>query len=125
MKQIKINQAYGAFLKLLELKFPIRISREIYKQSNILKEHYEFFVQEQDKIIQSYHGRVVNANGLVNFDGENAEERSRKCFEELNQLNESDVEIEIKPILITETDYGDQIISPSDIGSLDGFIVFE
>lgn len=124
MKQIKINQAYSAFLKLLELKFPIKTSREIYKQSNILKEHYEFFTREQDKIILSYHGKV-SANGLVNFDGENAEERSRKCFEELNQLNESDVEIEIKPILITETDYGDQTISPADIGNLDGFIVFE
>lgn len=124
MKQLKINQAYGAFLKLLELKFPIKIAREIYKQSNVLKEHYEFYMREQDKIIQSYHGNV-NANGLVNFDGENAEEISRKCCEELNQLNESEVEIEIKPILITETDYGDQIISPADIGNLDGFIVFE
>ena len=124
MRQNKINKAYGAFIRLLELKFPIKISREIYKQSNILKEHYDFFMREQNKIIQSYHGEV-NENGVVNFDGEDFEERSHSCLTELNQLGESEVEIEIKPILITETDYGDQIISPSDIGNLDGFIVFE
>lgn len=124
MKQIKINKAYGAFIKLLELKFPIKISREIYKQTNILKEHYEFYVQEQDKIIQSFRG-TIDANGSINFDGDDSRERSRKCLDELTQLNESEVEIEIKPILITETDFGDQVISPADFGYLDDFIVFE
>lgn len=124
MKQFQINKAYGALNRLLELKFPIKKSREIYILTNKLKEHCDFGAKEEVKIIQSYDG-IINDNGSFNFDGENRNERAQKCISELQQLSESEIEIDFKTIIINETDYGIQTISPADIGNLEGFIIFE
>lgn len=104
------------------MKFPIKLSREIYNLSNILITHFEFSGREQKKIIDSYGGKI-NPDGSISFDGK--DEEMQMCLDDLNELMNSDVDINFRPITISEKDYSEEIISPSDIGNLDGFIIFE
>lgn len=122
MKQYKINQAYNSIKNLLDMKFPIKLSREIYNLSNILVTHFEFSGREQKKIIDSYGGKI-NPDGSISFGGK--DEEMQMCLDDLNELMNSDVDINFRPITINEKDYSEKIISPSDIGNLDGFIIFE
>lgn len=124
MKQGTVNKAYLSILNLSELKFPYKISREIYKMKNSLKEIVEFGAQEELKIIKGYNGEVRN-DGSFAFVGVDKKERTRDCFNDLQKWQENEVDLEIKPILLTEADCDSQKISVSDIENLEGFIIFE
>lgn len=126
MKQSEINKAYNSLLKLSELKLPYKKSRDIYKMLNLLKEHFQFYVREQQKIIAFYKG-TIDGQTITFNEGTNDERitTANKCFGELTQLTEGEVEIEIQPVIITETDFDNQSISPVDFDNLNGFIIFE
>lgn len=129
MKQYSVNKAYSSLMNLSELMFPYKKSREIYKLINVLKEIVEFGAKEQLKIIKDYNGEMGD-DGSFNFTGIDKEERTRNCFNDLKKLNESEVDLEITPIILTEAECetaweSKNMITPADMSNLEGFIIFE
>ena len=124
MTQIQTNKAYLALTRLCELRFSFKKSRELYNLTILLKTIFDFGAKEEIKIIQNYNGTICD-NGVISFEGIDKRERSQNCTNELKELQESEVELVFKPITLTEADYGNQEIIPSDIGNLNGFIIFE
>lgn len=121
MEQSRINKAYPAIVRLCELKLPIKKARQIYRLSNEMKEHFEFAVAEEQKCVSEFHGEY-NADGTVVFI--NKEEYSQ-FRSRMDELNSSKLDWIIEPVVLTETDIGNQKITVSDIQALEGIVVFE
>lgn len=86
-----------------------------------MKEHFEFALSEEEKYVREFHG-TLNQNGSVIFSNQ---DEFDKFQAQINELNELDVEWDLSPVVLTESDVGEQTISVSDISALEGFVVFE
>ena len=124
MTQLQVTQAYKTLVELYRIKFPTQTSKPIYNLKNLCKDIYEFVTIEESKIIQSYNG-TLNADGSIAFHGNDRKERMENCFNELNQLHETEVELAFSPITITKVESNNKPISGEDIETLEGFIIFE
>lgn len=121
MKQAKLNKAYPAILRICDFKLPIKKARDIYILSNQMRTHFEFALSEEKKCVTECDG-TMNSDGTVSF-------KNKECFDRfqvrMGELNESDIEWLLDPVILTETDIMDQCITVSDIRDLEGFISFE
>lgn len=124
MTQLQISKAHETLVELYKIKFPTQISKPVYVLKNLTKDTWEFMSNEETKIIQSYNG-ILNNDGSFLFSGENAKERYEKCFSELNQLHNLEVELAFIPITITKAESNDKPISGEMIEKLEGFVIFE
>lgn len=121
MTQKDINKAYTALMRLSDFRLPIKKAREIYTITKKAEEHFKFAIREERKYIEAL-GGVENADGTITFkSSENFEQFQKNICE----LNESEVDWNGEPVVITDTDIGEQTISPSDIRCLEAFISFE
>ena len=121
MKQKKISKAYPALLQICEYKLPINKARAVYRMMNLMREHFEFALSEEKKSIVEYGGKV-NQDGTISFD---KQENFGMFCDRMTEINESEIEWSEPPIVLTESEIGNQSISVSDIRSLEGFIIFE
>ena len=121
MKQIKINKAYPVILQLCEFKLPIKKARSLYHVSSEMREHFEFAASEERKCVAECHGEY-NQDGTIKFQNQ---EDFEKFQSRTDELNNSDLEWDIEPIVLTDSDIGNQCISVSDIRDLEGFVIFE
>ena len=121
MKQISINKAYPAIMRLCEFKLPIKKARQIYRISNKMREHFEFAVAEEQKCATSCHGEY-NPDGTVKFSNQ---EDFIQFQTRMDELNNSELDWCDDPIVLTDADIGNQDILVSDIRDLEGFVVFE
>lgn len=88
-----------------------------------LEASYNFAVREQQKYLDEHNMSIVN--GLFKFAGENKEEDYAAFMEQLNELLDSEVDIDVNTIEITEEDMGKHTISAADILNLRGLVSFE
>lgn len=121
-----LSKIYSSLMRVSEMKLPYKKSFMVYKLINEIKPHIDFCVQEEQKIITSYQG-VIRPDGAVAFEGDDEEDKKKRfigCFNELDQLHKIDVEINISPITLDESEHKNQEISAIDIGNLDGVVNF-
>ena len=45
--------------------------------------------------------------------------------DKFEELVNSEVELDIDPVTLSENDIGDQMLTPGDIYNLEGFVIFE
>ena len=123
MKQREINNAYPSIAKLLDARLPIKKARAIYEMYSLLEASYDFACREQQKYLDEYN--ITIENGLLRFHGENKESDYAGFRQKLDDLLESDVNLDIKPVVITEEELGAHRVSAIDIHNLNGFVFFD
>lgn len=121
MTQYKVNKAYPALNHLAEFRLPVKKARGIYSMMKMAEEYFQFAVQEENKYVTEFHGKP-NPDGTITFE---SQEDFGKFQERLADLNNSEIEWEFEPVVLTEDDIGNQTITPSDIFYLEGFVAFE
>lgn len=121
MTQYKINRAYTALTQLINLKLPPKKALGIYKLAKCLEGYYEFALSEERKYINDFNG-VICPDGTVSFKDP---QEFASCQEKIAELNEMTVDVEFTPVVLQESDLGDQNISPVDIYNLEGLVSFE
>jgi len=121
MTQAEINKAYPALFRLCDLKLPIKKARGIYTLISKVKPHFEFALAEERKSIAEYNG-TENPDGTISFNNRDEFDAYKARIDELNR---SVVEECWDVINLNDDDLGTQTISPADIISLEGFVIFE
>lgn len=121
MKQKQINKAYGSLKKLKEFSLPLTKAKAIYDIFKAIDVPFQFALEEEQKYLSDF-GGTFGDNGTIEF----KDKDSRDAFiQRDDELNEMEVDVDITPVTLTESDLGSQQISPSDIENLDGFVNFE
>lgn len=121
MKQEKINRAFPSLNKLRDMSLPVKKARAIYKLYTAIEGAYNFSYSEEQKYLNEFHG-TVSADGSITFKTPDDCSAFKEKFEEL--IN-SDIELDIDVVTLSDDDFGDQMLTPGDIFNLEGFVVFE
>lgn len=121
MTQLEINKAYPALMRLSGLRLPIKKARSMYEMAKLAENHFQFAVSEEKKYILEFNGQE-RPDGTVSFF---STEQFASYQAKITELNELEIEWQLEPVVLTEEDIGDQLISFADIDSLDGFVIFE
>ena len=128
MNYMNIANSVPALREITQLRLPYAKARDIYKACKLFEEEYNFFLQEEKKLVEEYAARTkdgnlaVAANGAITFKSQEAKQEYVKKFTELG-LQECD--INIKPIKLNAEEFGNQMISPETMARLAGIIDFE
>lgn len=121
MTQNKVNKAYPALMRLSELRLPVKKARGLYTLIKKTEEHFQFAVNEERKYITESNG-IENEDGTITF---KSPEQFAQFQEKMAELKELAIEWDIEPVVLTEKELGEQVISTSDIYNLEGFVSFE
>lgn len=121
MLQGKINKAYPALKRLSEYRLPLKKARLLYTMTKKAEECFEFAVQEHRKSVEEFNG-TVNRDGTISFA---SPEMFGKFQDRTSEIQNFDVEWDIEPVKLVESEVADLKVSPSDINDLDGFVIFE
>ncbi len=128
MNYLKIVKSMSALQEMMQMRLPYAKAKVMYKIYKNFEDEYKFFVQEEIKLVNEFAAKdeqgkpIVYKDGTVKFD--NIESKN-KYEAKLSELGDLKSDIQIKPIVLTETDIGEQIISPEIMGKLEGIISFE
>ena len=120
MNQKKVAGAYVALVKLNNVQLHIKDAYNVYKLKQQLEETYLFLVGEQQKIVDKYHGTILG-DGNIQFE---SNEVAMKAQEELQELNDADIDFEVREISVRLDEVKGGTMSPSDMEALEGFISF-
>ena len=120
MKQYQISRAYKTIGKMINMQLPVRTALDIYMMSKKMEDACNFALDQERKLIEK-HGGVFMDDGSVDFGTTENADGFRK---EIAELNELDIELDIKPVEIQCSSFEEQTLSPFDIACLDGFIRF-
>lgn len=121
VKQEKINKAFPSLAKLRDISLPIKKARAIYKMYVMMEEAYNFAANEEKKYLEEF-GGVLDDDGSISF---KTHEDCLAFKERLDELCDSEVELDLEAITLLEGDLGDQMLTPGDIYNLEGFVIFE
>lgn len=121
MTQYKVNKAYPALTRLSEFRLPVRKARSLYKMMKKAEDLLDFAISEEKKYIAEFNGQI-RSDGTVSF---SSSDEFGKYQEKVNELNSLEVEWDIEQVILSEDEIGEQAISSSDIGLLEGFVTFE
>jgi hypothetical protein len=121
MTYIQLSTIYTSLIKFLDLKLPVKKAKKLYDMSALMKNSLVFCEKEERKIIGSYNG-VIQQNGALSFDGDDKEDRATRCFADIQELHNTDCELDITPIEITVDEFGNQTISAADIQAVNGIV---
>ena len=128
MNYLKIVKSMSALQEMMQMRLPYAKAKVMYKIYKNFEDEYKFFVQEEIKLVNEFAAKdeqgkpIVYKDGTVKFD--NIESKN-KYEAKLSELGDLKSDIQIKPIVLTEVDIGEQIISPEIMGKLEGIISFE
>ena len=121
MKQGKINRAFPSLSKLRDMNLPVKKARAIYRLYAATEEAYNFASKEEQKYLNEFHGTLAG-NGSIDF---KTPEDCSAFQEKFDELVNSEIELEIEPVTLTDDDFGEQVLTPGDIYNLEGFVIFE
>ena len=117
--------------KFTNYDFDIRTAFAIHKLFKELESSCQFGISRERSLLEKYNG-VVEPNGRINFvhgkDDESIKagiENMHKYKEEIDELHAMEITEEFTPITLSYEAFGDQKVTPSDIASLDDFVIFE
>lgn len=117
----KMFNVYPMLQKLITMELPVKVSYQLYKVGKKIEDEKNFFVQEEKKLIEKYHGEV-DAVGKINFEDDKNKESFIKEYQELNNLEIKD--LDSLPIKINIEDLNIKL-SALEISVLDGVIDFD
>lgn len=118
----------SALQEMMQMRLPYAKAKVMYKIYKNFEDEYKFFVQEEIKLVNEFAAKdeqgkpIVYKDGTVKFDNIESKNKYEAKLSELGALKS---DIQIKPIVLTEVDIGEQIISPEIMGKLEGIISFE
>ena len=121
MKQGKINKAYASLSKLNEYNLPVKKAYGIYKLMRVVEDAYQFAIGEEKKYLEEY-GGTIKEDGSVLF---STPTECAMFKDKVEALSDIESDIVFDQVVLTEEDLGDQMLMPSDIYNLEGFVVFE
>ena len=128
MNYLKIVKSMSALQEMMQMRLPYAKAKVMYKIYKNFEDEYKFFVQEEIKLVNEFAAKdeqgkpIVYKDGTVKFDNIESKNKYEAKLSELGALKS---DIQIKPIVLTEADIGEQIISPEIMGKLEGIISFE
>lgn len=128
MNYLKIVKSMSALQEIIQMRLPYAKAKGVYKIYKNFEDEYKFFVQEEIKLVNEFAAKdeqgkpIVYKDGTVKFDNIESKNKYEAKLSELGALKS---DIQIKPIVLTEVDIGEQIISPEIMGKLEGIISFE
>lgn len=117
----KMFNVYPMLQKLITMELPVKVSYQLYKIGKKIEDEKNFFIQEEKKLIEKYHGEV-DAVGKINFEDDKNRESFVKEYQELNNLEIKD--LDSLPIKINIEDLNIKL-SALEISVLDGVIDFD
>ena len=128
MNYMKIVNSMSALQGMTQMRLPYAKARDIYKMYKKFEEEYNFFIQEEIKLVNEFGEKdeqgkpIVYKNGTVKF----SDIESKNKYEaKLTELGAQESDIQVKPIGLKEADIGEQVISPETMCKLEGIISFE
>lgn len=117
----QIINIYPALSDLRKLQLPYAKARDVYRLCKFFENEYNFFIEEESKLIIKYNGSV-GADSFITF----ADNDSKVLYaNDINKLKDIDSDIAFQPIVLTSNDIGAQTITPETIDRLDGVVTFE
>ena len=128
MNYMKITNSMSALKEITQLRLPYAKARDIYKLYKLFEEEYNFFAQEEKKLVIEYAGKNtdgspnVSANGVIIF----SDQQSKTQYAlKLAELCAQECDIKIKPVKLCADEFGTQMITPETMTKLEGIIYFE
>ena len=128
MNYAKIVKAMPALVELKKMRLPYDTARDVYKMYKVVETEYQFFAQEEGKLVMEYAAKDENgnpkiaANGTITFPNI----KTKIAYSErLAELGATDSKAEISCISVSGSDMGGQLITPETICDLEGFVIFE
>ena len=128
MNYMKIANSMSALKEITQLRLPYVKARDVYRIYKAFEEEYNFFAQEEIKLVSEFAEKDANgnpcvtSNGVIKFKDATTKMEYVAKFSELG-LQESDMKF--KPVILYAEEIGEQIISPETINRLEGIISFE
>lgn len=114
----KMLAALPVLNRMMELKLPIKKAHAVYSLAKQINEQREFFINEEKKMIEKF--SVTIDSGNLHF--KSSEDQARFVAEH-NELMQYQVE-GLMPIELSFTDLGNLEITPMEMSSLDGVVIF-
>lgn len=128
MNYSQIIKAIPALGELKKIRLPYTTARDIHRLDKALESEFQFFAQEEAKLISDYAAKDGNGKPAVTGEGritfENAEAKA-KYQERIAELGALDAKIDIPTISLSSKDIGNELISAKTIEALEGIITFE
>lgn len=128
MNYMKIANSMLALKEITQLRLPYAKARDVYKTCKLFEEEYNFFLQEEKKLVLEYADKTadgnpnVSAEGIITFKSPEAKVQYVTKF---NELCVQECDVKIKPVTLCAEEIGNQIITPETISKLEGIITFE
>ena len=125
MTILEALNAIPALNELRKYKLPFAKAAGIFRLCKSLDSVREFYAEEEKKLLEQYAAKDENGNpklldnGQVLFDCYTDRDAYRSAVDD---LFETDCGVEITPVTLTETDFGEQPISPAMLDELDGIV---
>jgi DNA integrity scanning protein DisA with diadenylate cyclase activity len=114
----KILNALPVVQKLVSLQLPVKKAYKVYSLAKQINEQREFFINEEKKMIEKF--SVTIESGNLHF---KSSEDQALFVAEHNELMQYQVE-GLTPIELSFTDLGNLEITPMEMSSLDGVVIF-
>lgn len=124
MKQYQINKAYNVLKKLSHMEFDVKTAYNIFRLIKTLEPACAFQMQHEKKLLEKYGGSINRDGNIVFTSSQYGEDAVAQWENELTSLLEMENDLQYDPIQISLNDFASQKITPQDILSLDGFVVF-
>ena len=121
MKQIDLVRGYEALKRLSSESLPISDAYGIFTLCKQTEPQYMFEMEQEKKILSEVNGTIAE-NGDLHFD---TLQKAKEFQEKLNELQDMDVSLEIKPITIKMGRLNQVRIRPEDFEFLAPFVTFE
>lgn len=125
MTVIEVLNAIPALKELRKYKLPFAKATGVFRLCKSLDSVREFYAEEESKLLEQYAAKDEKGNpkltgsGQVLFDNYADRDAYREA---VGELWNTDCGVEINPINLTETDFGEQPITPAMLDDLDGII---
>jgi DNA integrity scanning protein DisA with diadenylate cyclase activity len=118
MKVMQMLNSIPVLEKLMTLSLPVVKAHKIYSLTKQINEQREFFINEEKKMIEKF--SVTIDSGNLHF---KSSEDQALFVAEHNELMQYQVE-GLMPIELSFTDLGNLEITPMEMSSLDGVVIF-
>lgn len=125
MTVLEALNAIPALKELRKYKLPFAKAAGVFRLCKSLDSVREFYAEEERKLLDQYAAKDENGvpkltdNGQVLFDSYT--DRDAYCAA-VKELCETDCGVDLKPVTLTETDFGEQPITPAMLDELDGIV---
>ena len=128
MKYAQIAKAFPALNELKKLKLPYSVAKRLYELHKKVENEFRFLIEEERKLIDLYAAKLpdgtpnIGETGLIHFDDPTA---AAEYSATVTALNDTECDLKVAPITLSEDFMSNMIISPEMIENLSEFVIFD